>query len=121
MPKVTMRPSAAAPAALVGLADDVVGRQHEHQSVAVPLGREHGRDRDRWAGIATHRLQHDVGRDAALAQLLGHHEAKVGIGDDDGAREQIGVGDALQHLLEHRSLADERDELLGHALARHRP
>ncbi len=128
MPKVTIRPSAAAPAAasagfaeLVGLADDVIGREHQHEGVAVALGREHGGDRDRGAGIAAHRLQHDVGLDAALAQLLGHDEAEVGIGDDDRTREQIGVGDALKHLLEHRSLADQRHELLRHALARDRP
>ena len=108
-------------AELVGLANDVVGREHQHERIAVALGREHGGDRDRGAGIAAHRLQHDVGLDAALAQLLGHDEAEIGTGDDDRAREQVGVGNAREHLLERRSLADQGDELLRHAFARDRP
>ena len=89
-------------AELVGLADDVVGREHEHEGIAVARGREHGGDRDRGAGIAAHRLEHDVGLDAALAQLLGHDEAEIRIGDDDRPREQVGVRNALEHLLERR-------------------
>ena len=50
--------------------------------------RERGRDRDRRAGIAPRRLEHDVGLDAELAQLLGHDEAEIRIGDDDRPREQ---------------------------------
>jgi len=68
-----------------------------------------------------HRLEHDVGLDAALAQLLGHDEAEVAIGDDDRSREQVGMRNARKHLLERRPLPDERNELFGHALARNRP
>ena len=89
-------------AEFVGLADDVIGRQHQHEGIAVAFGREHGGDRDGGTGIAAHGLEHDVGLDAALAQLLGHHEAEVGVGDDDRAREQVRVGNARKHLLERR-------------------
>jgi hypothetical protein len=105
----------------VRLADHVVGRQHQHQGTAIAFGREHGGDRDRGTGIAAQRFEHDVRLDAALAQLLRHHEAEVGIGDDDRAREQGGIRNARKHLLERRPLSDQGDELLGHALARDRP
>ena len=73
-------------AELVGLADDVVGRQHQHDRVRRAASRQHGGDRHGGAGIAPHRLEHDVRLDAALAQLLGDDEAEVGIGDDDRPR-----------------------------------
>ena len=128
MPKVTIRPSAAADAAVrqasrncFGFANDVIGCEHQHQGVAVALGREHGGNRDRRPGIAAHRLEHDVRLDAALAQLLRHHEAKVGLGDHDRARKQFGIRYAREHLLKGRFLSDQGHELLGHALARDRP
>jgi hypothetical protein len=105
----------------LGLAHDVVGGQHQRQGVGAALESEHGSDCDRRAGVAPHRLEHDVGLDAALAQLLGHHEAEIGAGDDDRAGEQRGVGNPRQHLLKGRLRPDQGDELLGHALARHRP
>ena len=49
---------------------------------------ERGGDRDRGTGIAAHRLEHDIGLDAALAQLLGNDEAEIRIGDDNRTREQ---------------------------------
>jgi len=58
---------------------------------------------------------------ATLAQLLRHHEAKVGLGDHDRARKQFGIRYAREHLLKRRCLPDQGHELLGHALARDRP
>jgi hypothetical protein len=58
---------------------------------------------------------------AAMPQLLRHHEAELGVGDDDRAREQLGIRNAREHLLEGRSRSDQRDELLRHAFARDRP
>src|SRR5262249_53802219 len=58
-----------------GLANDVIGREYQHQGITVALGREHGGNRDRRPGVASHWLEHDVRLDAALAQLLRHHEA----------------------------------------------
>ncbi len=104
-------------AEFVGLAHNVVGRQHEHEGIAIALGREQGGDRDSKTRIAAHRLEHDVGLDATLAQLLGYDKAELGIGDDDRSREQVGMRNARKHLLERRPLSDERNELLGHALA----
>ena len=104
-------------AEFVGLAYNVVGRQHEHEGVAIAFGGEKGGDGHGKTRIAAHRLEHDVGLDAALAQLLGDDEAEVGTGNDDRSCEQVGMRNARKHLLERRSLADERNELLGHALA----
>ena len=103
------------------LAHHVVGCEHQHQRIAIALGRKHGGNCDRGAGIAAHGLEHDVGFDAALAQLLRHHESEVRVGDDDRTAEQLGVGDAPKHLLEGRSLADQRYELFRHAFARDWP
>ena len=108
-------------AEFVRLAHNVVGRQHEHEGIAITFRCEQGGDRDRKTRIAAHRLEHDVGLDAALAQLLGHDKAEVGAGDDDRACEQVGMRDARKHLLKRRPLSDERNELFGHALARNRP
>jgi hypothetical protein len=105
----------------IRFADDVVGCQHQHEGIVIAFGREHGGDRDGRTRIAAHRLEHDVGLDAALAQLLGHDKAEIGIGNDDRTGEQVGIRNARKHLLERRSVPDERDELLGHALARDRP
>ena len=128
MPKVTIWPCGrgfgSAPAGLaefLGVAHDMVGGQHQHECVAIAFGREHRRDRNRGTGIAAHRLEHDVGFDAVLAQLLGHDEAEVGIGDDDRPGEQARHPNARKHLLEGRSFPDKRNELLRHALARDRP
>ena len=99
----------------------MIGGQHQHDGVRIAPGGEHGGNRDRGAGVATHRLQHDVGFDAALAQLLGDHEAEIGVGDDDRPCEQLRITDAREHLLEGRGRSDQPHELLGHALARHRP
>ena len=75
-----------APAGLaefVGFADDVVGGQHEHERLGITFGCKHGGDRDGGPRIAPHRLEHDIGLDAQLAQLLGDDEAEFGVGDDD--------------------------------------
>jgi hypothetical protein len=69
-----------------GLPNDVIGREHQHQGVAVALDREYGGNRDRRTGIAAHRLEYDIRLDAALTQLLRHHEAKVVLGDHDRPR-----------------------------------
>jgi hypothetical protein len=108
-------------AKLVRLADDVVGREHEHHRLRIALGGQHRGNRDGGTRVPTHRLEHDIGLDAAFAQLLRHHKAEIRIGDDDRAREQLGVLNAGKHLLEGRVLPDQRHELLRHALARHRP
>src|SRR2546430_866843 len=63
----------------------------------------------------------DLGPDAALAQLLGDHEAEFAIGDQDGACEKLGVENPAKPLLERGLGAEEAYDLLGHALARDRP
>ena len=61
----------------------MVSGQHEHECLGITFPRKNGGDRDRWAGIATHRFEYDIGLDALLAQLLGHYEARFGVCDDD--------------------------------------
>ena len=46
----------------IGLADDVIGCQHEHKGIAITLGCKHSGNRDRRT-----RIEHDVGFDTALA------------------------------------------------------
>jgi hypothetical protein len=108
-------------AEFVGLAHHVVGREHQHGRIAIAFGRKYCGNRNRGTGIAAHGLEHDVGFDATLTQLLRHDEAEVRVGDDDRAAEQLRIGNAAKHLLESRAFADERHELLGHAFARERP
>ena len=94
---------------------------HQHERIAIAFGRKYRGDRDCGTGIAAHGLEHDVGFNATLAQLLRHDKPEVRIGDDNRTPEQVGIGNAPKHLLECRPFADERDELLGHAFARHWP
>src|ERR1700741_4251835 len=63
----------------------------------------------------------NVSLDSALAQLLRNDESKIRVGDNDRTSEQFGIGDATKHLLKRRPFADQPDELLGHAFARHWP
>src|SRR5262249_7463058 len=78
-------------AEFVGLAYDVVGRQHEHEGVAIAFGGEKGGDGHRKTRIAAHRLEHDVGLDAALAQLLGDAKAEDGTGNGARSGGKIGM------------------------------
>ena len=127
MPKVTIRPSAAAVAASRhafeggNIAEDVIGGEDQDHCFRIALARQRRGDGDRQGGIAAHRLEHDVGLNVAFAQLFGDDETEIGIGDDDRPIEQLDVGNAAKHLLKGRVLIDQRDELLGHAFTRHRP
>src|SRR6201997_3284282 len=123
MPKVTIRPSAATAAARWQASRNSSGLRTTWSAASTSTrasrsrSAEKGGDGHRKTGIAAHRLEHDVGLDAALAQLLGDDKAEVGAGNDDRSCEQVGMGNARKHLLESRSRSDERNELLGHALA----
>jgi len=99
----------------------MVGGEHQHESIAVAFCRQHGGHCDGRARVASHRLEHDVGFDAALAQLLGNYESEVRVSDHERTGEQFGIGNAIKHLLKRRAFADQPDELLGHAFARDRP
>jgi hypothetical protein len=44
----------------------VIGREHQHERVAITFGREHGGDCNGETGITTHGLEHDIGLDPAL-------------------------------------------------------
>jgi hypothetical protein len=99
----------------------VVGGEREHDRLTRAVLREHRAGGDRRPRIAPHRLEDHVGLDADFGELLQHHEAVGGIGDDDRAIEQRGLRDAQQRVLEGRARAEQRQELLGAHLARSRP
>ncbi len=82
------------------------------------IGRRRGHCRAR---IAARRLDQDIDLHADLLGLLLGHETIGVVGGDHRPAEQATVGDPLQRLLEGRLLAQQRHELLGHALARQRP
>ena len=100
---------------------DVVGGERKHGSILLAGQREGGASRNRRSAIAPHRLEQHVGLDADLGELLQHHEAIGGVGNDDRPREQRGIGDAYERVLEGRARAKQRQELLRPHLARGRP
>ena len=71
-----------------GVANHVIGGERQHDRLLVAGLREGRACRDRGSGIPPHRLQQDVGFQADLGQLLQHHEAIGGVGDDDRPFEQ---------------------------------
>ena len=103
------------------VANHVIGSKRKHDRVRVARLCKGGAGRDRRTGIAPHRLEQHVGLAADLRQLLDHHETVRIVGDDDRAREQRRVRDPQQRILERRTRAEQRQELLGMHLARGRP
>ena len=98
------------------------------------VGGEHGDDRLRVAGrgprrrgadgggaVAPLRLEQDRRLGADLRELLGDAKPIVEIGDDDRRLEDRGVADQADDRLKRRTLADQRNELLGQALAQFGP
>ena len=67
----------------LGIAHDVIGGKDEYACARPPPGRQLRRDGDCHGGIAARRLQHHVGFNIALAQLLGSNKTKIGMSDDD--------------------------------------
>ena len=73
------------------------------------------------AEIAPLRLQDDGGLDASRARLLGDHETKIRIGDDDWGGEQFVQRHPFEHLPERGQAADQRNEMFRHLFARDWP
>ena len=99
---------------------DVVGGEHRDDGLRIALGADLGGDRHRRAGVAPRRLDDDRRLGADLVELLARQKAIVVIGDDDWLVEDR-IVDPLDRLLEGRSGAEQRDELLRHGLARFWP
>ena len=105
-----------------GVTDDMVGRQDHHHGLRVAAGGMEGGYRNGRGGIATLRLEHDVGLDLGLQKLFRHDEAGFTAGDDRRPREGGSVGDPTGRVLEGRTVrVHEQSELLRHALAGSRP
>jgi hypothetical protein len=59
--------------------------------------------------------------DLQLAQLLGHHQAMLGVADDDRRGSVLNAIQSQHHVPQHRALAEQRQELLRQRPPRHRP
>jgi len=101
--------------------NDMVGGKREHDGVRVALERKLGARGDGGSGIAPHRLQHDRRVDPDILGLRAGEEAEIVRRHHDRRREQVGRAHAGERLLVGRALAHQRQKLLGHRVARHRP
>ena len=99
----------------------MVGRERHDDRIVAAAAHEFGAGCNRGRGIAPHRLQHDIGLDLDLGELLDDQETVVGVGDDDRPAKQRGIADPADGVLECRSRAEQRQELLRPILARCRP
>ena len=104
-----------------GIRHQMVGRCDQHESAGrMPL-QPQCRSQHRRGCVARARLdQHGSGRDADRGQLVAHHEAKIGRGDDHGAGKSR-TRQAPRGGLKQAFIADQAGKLLGEALPRHRP
>ena len=100
--------------------DDVVGGERQHHGIRVALARHRGGGRDGRAGIPPQRLDHHRRLDADVLGLPAGEEMEIRAGDDDGGGEHR-VLHAQQGFLVGRTVADQRQELLGQGVARDRP
>ena len=104
------------------LAHDVIGGEHQHQRVAIALA-SRARRRPRPPGPESRR----IGSSTMSASMPRSRNCsattkrKSALVMTIGRANRLGIGNTRQHLLEGRSLSDQGDELLGHALARDRP
>ena len=98
----------------------VGGQYGNHRRRAAPR-RHLRRHRNGRAAVAAHGLEHNFAPDTHLLHLLAHPEAVIMVGDDQ-RRVKLGiVAQYGEQRLKGRALANQRDELLGQALARFRP
>ena len=81
-----------------------------------------GRGRgDRWAGIASQRLQHDIGLSANGGELLSHQKPVLHVGDDDRPTKRSRISEPAHRVLKRRIRTKQRQELLGPSFTRGRP
>ena len=111
----------AQPGELLSVLKDVVGCEHSHDRLRIAGRRPGGRGADRGRAVAPLRLEQDRRLGADLPQLLGDPKAIVEIGDDDRRIEHRRIANHADDRLKRRTLADQRNELLGQAFARFRP
>jgi hypothetical protein len=82
----------------------------------------HRGDRHRRRGVASDRLEQNRLRlGAALEQLLGDQKAMTLVAHYERRAKVSDAGETRQRFLQHRALADQRQELFGVELARQRP
>ena len=101
--------------------NDVIGGEREHDRIGIAPERELGAGGDGGSGIAPHRLEHDRRVNPDLLGLRPREEPEIVGRHHDRRREQIRRAHAGERLLIGRALAHQRQKLLGHRIARHRP
>jgi hypothetical protein len=104
--------------------EHVVRGQHEQQRIVAALLRQHRvrGDRDGRRRIAPGGLEQDAARrETHLAELLGDEETMGFVADDQRARRAGKTREPRRGLLDHGSLAGEREQLLGEQFTRQRP
>ena len=105
----------------LGIAHHVIGGERQHHRFIAAHLRKGCAGRNRRAGIPPHRLQQHIGLMPDLGQLLQHHEAIGGVGDDDRTLEQRRIRHPQDGVLKGRARPEQRQELLRTDLARGRP
>jgi hypothetical protein len=99
----------------------MVGGQREHDCLGIARPRDHRGRRNGRRRVAPHRLEHDSHLDADLLGLAACEKSKILRCHDDRRREQLLIGDPLQCLLVGGMDPHQRQELLGHRIARYGP
>jgi hypothetical protein len=106
----------------------VIGGQDQQQWIRMrPAGGSvgncrHRRNRNCRCRVAADRLEQDRLRlRAALEQLLRDQKAMTLVAHHERCADIGNAGEPRERFLQHRALADERQQLFGVELARHRP
>ena len=107
----------------LGLGHDVI-RRHDQQYRIISAGPcSHCSERQRWRGVAAHRLEHNAALLADQTQLLCHHKTVFLVAHHQRGC-AVGAGNALkptQGRLQQRVLAHECEQLLWVFFPRQRP
>jgi hypothetical protein len=103
------------------IGDDVIGGERDNYRITVALGGKCRASGNSRPGIASYRLEQDVGLNADFGQLLGDQKTILRVGYDDRAAEQARVRNPVQGILKGRTRTEQWQELFGAAFARCRP
>ena len=103
---------------LVG--NDVIGGQHGHDAGGGARADQRRAQRDGGAGVAAHRLGDEIGL-GEFRQLFAHFRQLRLVGDDENIFGRHQRQHAVHGLLQKRTFAEQREQLLGHLLAAQRP
>jgi hypothetical protein len=95
------------------IGDDVIGGERDNYRITVALGGKCRASGNSRPGIASYRLEQDVGLNADFGQLLGDQKTILRVGYDDRAAEQARVRNPVQGILKGRTRTEQWQELFG--------